>query len=96
MSETIEDDKLYYIENTSRIYGNTKYWWVKNNYGYTCDIREARAWTGEEIKTEISSKDNDMRAWPVEYIARRIVHSVSCESVEYDKGIAVNLKSNET
>ena len=96
MSETIEDDKLYYIEDTSRLHGNTKYWWVKNNYGYTPDTKEARAWTGEEIKKEISRSDSDLKAWPVEYIDKHISHSVLCENVEWDKGIIVNVKPNET
>jgi len=74
--------KLFYLQ----LKGNHGFmiWWRAGDHGYGTCIKEARAWTKEELDREVSSTDDSKkyRVWPKDLIdeaAARIGSGAICE-----------------
>ena len=59
----------YYIQNVKENrHAPNMSWWKFNDLGYTSDVRQAKQFTVEQIKSMHSITTGDKRAWPCSYI----------------------------
>jgi len=69
---------LYYVENIKQgKVGNCMLFWRENDYGYTCELREARKF---EL-SELPSNTEKYKVWPCEYLDLFVSHHVSGDIV---------------
>lgn len=63
--------KMYYLENKERgPRGNKIIWWGKRNFGYTCDINEAKEFTEQEADNILSTSSAKYNKHEAAYIKR--------------------------
>lgn len=83
-------DELYYLQNVRYGYfGNSPYWWEKNNSGYTPWLDEAKKFTNEEADKVIRSTQgsHEWKKWRVTEIdrtARRIADVQTLSGAEQE------------
>ena len=94
MSKT-KQEKLYYLQDTRGYVGNSMLWWRHDDCGYICDIREAKVFTKAELKVRrlsVSAKGDNKRAWPKEYIDKRISCHIDMQDCDYKQAEAKDKK----
>ena len=85
-----KQEKLYYLQDTRGYVGNSMLWWKQDNCGYVCDIREAKVFTKAQLKTRrlsISAKDDNKRAWPKDYIDKRISYHIDIQACNFAQAL---------
>lgn len=87
-----DPDELFYLQDTRTIVGNCFTWWEKDNSGYVCDVREARAWTRAELSLNFRGElPRHFVAWPKTYIDLHVRMHVDHQRVNREQGCAITL-----
>jgi len=79
-------DDLYYLQCRGSYVGNSLLWWRKDGHGYTCDIKEAHAFTREEAFVRHECRPNVDIPWRKDYIDALLRHHVHADSVDFKEG----------
>lgn len=76
----------FYIHDKSRGHvGNSMVWWRKDHRGYTCDIREAHVFDGDELPNYLRA--DDLIAYPCEYIDQHVSHHIEGQKIDRSQGV---------
>ena len=83
---------LYYVQGTIKGVDNSMVWICKdNNKGFACDLKLARLWTWEEMEEELKGNNTrGLKAWPKEYIDKRIERHVDLYCVDQQHEECIN------
>ena len=72
----------YYIEDTSKLCGDTKIWWRQNGKGYTSDLTDAERWTAEDATKMLRDcPGKPFVAWPTLAVDCHAHLTVQCAHV---------------
>lgn len=73
----------YYLQNTQggAYVGNSMKWWAHNDRGYTCDIRCAKIWSGEEYEKKKENLRECDIFWPKKPVDRLVQHHVDWQDL---------------
>lgn len=76
----LDDDALYYLQDTRQKVGNCMLFWGVKDRGYTCQLDDAGKYTGSEARDRC--RDGDHKAWPCGFIERNAVRHVRADSID--------------
>lgn len=79
--------KKYYVQDTRTYVGNSMTWWKHDDFGYVCDIREARIFTEDEAKLICTKKHTNKRMWPKDYIDARVEHHIDTQHCNHQQSL---------
>lgn len=92
--------KLYYLQDTRCVVGNSMMWWAIDGRGYTCDIRCAQIWTMDELKKSNYNCKNEYNEkyipWPKDVIDRLVQHHVDHQDLQYKDNFGEQAKHPHT
>lgn len=73
----LDDNALYYVQDTRQVVGNCVLWWCAEAKGYTCELGEAGEYTGAEAR---GMRGTDV-PWPVAAVRSVAVQHVRSEGL---------------
>jgi hypothetical protein len=76
----IDDDSVYYLQDTRQKVGNCMLFWCPKDAGYTCQLDDAGRYTGAEARDRC--RDGTHKAWPCGFIERNAVRHVRADSID--------------
>ncbi len=79
-----EGSQKFYVQDTRQYVGTCMLWWEEGSCGYTYNLSEAKVFTQDEIDKMYSIKEGTKRAWPQEYIDKRVEVHVDMQSCSYE------------
>ena len=80
LGSALDDDALYYLQDTRQKVGNCMLFWKPSDHGYTCQLDEAGKYTGADARPRVN--DGTHKAWPVGFIERNAVRHVRADSID--------------
>jgi len=97
MTSIIRKTKKYYLQRHAGGYvGNSMIWWKEGDHGYSCDLSEAKIFSGDDPDFLITLKhDRGQKyyAWEKEYIDALTTKTVDMQDIDFNKAIR---KKNRT
>jgi hypothetical protein len=82
--QTLDENKMYYMQDARNYVGNAVVWWRKDGGGYGCDIREAHKYTKEELVAKFTSiRDTDI-VWEADHIETIIKPIIDAQGLKYE------------
>lgn len=63
-------ENLFYIQDTTKTENGQVYWWKKNSFGHTSDLKKAETYTLKQAMIHYKNRNSDL-PWPVEYILNK-------------------------
>ena len=82
-ARVVDDDGLYYLQDSRSYVGNCPQWWAKDRAGYTSRLDEAHRFTFDEAMQQHRERDTDI-PWPcaeIDALARRTVDHQHMRSI---------------
>lgn len=76
----MENNELYYLQDSRNYSGNDLLWWGHNGAGYVTDLRKAQTFTKAEALQQNTARETDI-PWPKEYADQHIKHAVDSQDV---------------
>ena len=72
---------LYYVQDIRQMVGNCIMWWAKNRQGYTCNLKEAGLYCGDDVET---MRSTDV-PWPQGWVEEHVVAHVRGDTQAFDR-----------
>lgn len=82
-ARVVDEDGLYYLQDSRSYVGNCPQWWAKDRAGYTSRLDEAHRFTFDEAMQQHRERDTDI-PWPcaeIDSLARRTVDHQHMRSI---------------
>lgn len=76
----LDDDAVYYLQDTRQKVGNCMLFWGPKDGGYTCQLDDAGKYTGAEARDR--TRNPEHKAWPCGFIERNAVRHVRADSID--------------
>lgn len=76
----MENNELYYLQDSRNYSGNDLLWWGKNGAGYVTDLRKAQTFTRLEALQQNTARETDI-PWPKNYADAHIKYAVDSQDV---------------
>lgn len=77
----IDDEALYYVQDTRSVVGNCGSWWAPNGAGYVCCIDDAGKYPGKAVR---SMRDTDV-PWPIDHVLQHVVRHVRVDNQAFSR-----------
>ena len=81
-AQPIPNPELFYLQVHGSYSGDSLIWWREGKHGYTCDIKQAHAFTREEAYAQHRCRPED-RPWRKDYVDAHLQHHVSNERAKW-------------
>ncbi len=80
----LDENEMYYVQDSRSYVGNCVLWWGKNSSGYVCSINEAHKYTKQEIIAKfIDGRDTDI-VWNAKHIEGNIKQVVDIQNINQE------------
>ncbi|HAT7708281.1 TPA: hypothetical protein JAX41_004735 [Enterobacter roggenkampii] len=76
----MDNNELYYLQDSRNFSGNDLLWWGRNGAGYVTDLRKAQTFTRLEALQQNTARETDI-PWPKDYADAHIKYAVDSQDV---------------
>ncbi len=93
----MDNNELYYLQDSRNYSGNDLLWWGKNGAGYVTDLRKAQTFTRLEALQQNTARETDI-PWPKNYADVHIKYAVDSQDVSLSAALEgkISLSANPT
>lgn len=85
--QQINDEPLFYLQDSRSYCGNDVYWWMERGKGYTTDIGKAHLYTKDEAMRQHKARETDI-PWPKSYIDQKTRLTVDMQYINRSEALA--------
>lgn len=82
---SIQKDKIYYVQDNRSYVGNAVLWWGKNGNGYVTDLEKAHKFTYDEL-LKFNPRSSDI-VWDSEHVEKAVRNYVDGQYLDHKKAL---------
>lgn len=80
--DSLDENDMYYVQDSRSYLGNLVYWWAKGSNGYTTYIDKAEKYTKEQLIKNFKNTSSTNLFWSVKHVNEKISKHVDIQNLD--------------